>query len=212
MPNVPVSGSTYTFTVTLFSQSTGQPLSNPTLAADDFEVSTDGGAYASLNTTPVVTPASSGIVEINLTAAEVGSNHFTVKMVDAAGSEWKTTYFHETVGSSVDASVIADAVWDEAIADHLSAGSTGEALSDASGTAGSGSISYTITVCDTLSNPLDGVAVWITTDSAGVNVVAGTSFTDALGNVTFMLDAGSYYGWQQRAGYNFTNPTSFTVS
>ena len=80
------------------------------------------------------------------------------------------------------------------------------------GSGGSGSIEKTITVCDNSSNPLDGVAVWVSTDIAGTNVVAGTSYTDAFGNVTFMLDAGTYYGWQQLAGYNFTNPTSFTVS
>jgi len=77
---------------------------------------------------------------------------------------------------------------------------------------GSGSISKTLTVTDIDSNPLDGVAVWISTDSAGLNVVAGTRYTDALGKVTFMLDAGTYYAWQQRTSYNFTNPTSFTVS
>ncbi len=80
------------------------------------------------------------------------------------------------------------------------------------GGGGSGSIEKTITVCDNSSNPLDGVAVWVSTDIAGTNVVAGKSYTDAFGNVTFMLDAGTYYGWQQLAGYNFTNPTSFTVS
>lgn len=60
--------------------------------------------------------------------------------------------------------------------------------------------------------PADGVAVWITTDSAGSNVVAGTLYTDALGKVTFMLDAGTYYAWKQKSGANFTNPESFTVT
>ncbi len=181
MPNVPISGSGYTFTVSLFSQATGEILDNPTLDAADFSISTDGGGYSSLSSAPTVTPASSGIVEINLTASEVGTSHFTVKISDDAGAEWKTMLYHESVGID-------------------------------SGTGGSGSISHVITVCDTSSNPIDGVAVWITTDSAGTNIVAGTSHTDAMGNVTFMLDAGSYYGWQQLSGYNFTNPTQFTVS
>ena len=42
--------------------------------------------------------------------------------------------------------------------------------------------------------------------------LAGTLSTDALGKVTFMLDAGDYYGWVQVAGFNFTNPTTFTVA
>lgn len=75
---------------------------------------------------------------------------------------------------------------------------------------GSGSTSTTVTVDDGV-NPIDGVDVWISTDSAGTNVVARGS-TGALGTVVFMLDAGTYYAWKQLAGYDFTNPQSFTVS
>lgn len=75
---------------------------------------------------------------------------------------------------------------------------------------GSGSTSTTVTVDDGV-NPKDGVDVWISTDSAGTNVVARGS-TGALGTVVFMLDAGTYYAWKQLAGYDFTNPQSFTVS
>lgn len=78
--------------------------------------------------------------------------------------------------------------------------------------AGSGAVSYPITVNNESSNPIDGVEVWITTDSAGTNVVAGTLSTDASGIVTFMLDAGSYYVWRQKSGYNFTNPVAITVT
>ena len=76
---------------------------------------------------------------------------------------------------------------------------------------GSGALSTTITVDDG-TNPLDGVEVWITTDEAGSNVIAGSLTTDANGQVTFMLDAGTYYVWQQLAGYDFTNPQTITVS
>lgn len=78
--------------------------------------------------------------------------------------------------------------------------------------AGSGAVSYPITVNNESSNPIDGVEVWITTDSAGTNVVAGTLSTDASGIVTFMLDAGSYYVWRQKSGYNFANPVAITVT
>jgi hypothetical protein len=76
---------------------------------------------------------------------------------------------------------------------------------------GAGAITYTFTVDDGVL-PIDGVEVWASTDIGGTNVVAGTKTTDALGQVVFMLDAGTYYAWIQRAGYNFTNPTAFTVS
>jgi hypothetical protein len=76
---------------------------------------------------------------------------------------------------------------------------------------GSGAISHEITV-NVGGSPSDGVEVWVTTDSSGANVVAGTLVTDAFGKASFMLDAGSYYLWAQKSGANFTNPTSFSVS
>tara|TARA_R110002096_G_scaffold134022_3_gene285101 strand:+ start:2607 stop:3929 length:1323 start_codon:yes stop_codon:yes gene_type:complete len=76
---------------------------------------------------------------------------------------------------------------------------------------GSGAISHTITI-NIDGNPAPAVDAWVTTDSAGTNVVAGTLVTDNAGQVTFQLDAGSYYLWCQRSGVNFGNPTAFTVS
>jgi len=76
---------------------------------------------------------------------------------------------------------------------------------------GSGAISHTITV-NIDGNPAPAVDAWVTTDAAGTNVVAGTLVTDIAGQVTFQLDAGSYYLWCQRSGVNFSNPTAFTVS
>ena len=78
--------------------------------------------------------------------------------------------------------------------------------------AGSGALSCTWTQKDDGDNPMDNVQVWISTDEAGNNVVAGTLITDASGEVTFMLDAGTYYVWRERASYNFTNPQTWTVS
>lgn len=75
---------------------------------------------------------------------------------------------------------------------------------------GSGATTKTITVTNG-AQPIDGVEVWVSTDSGGTNVVAGTLSTNAFGQVTFMLDNGNYYVWTQLAGYNFTNPTPITV-
>lgn len=75
---------------------------------------------------------------------------------------------------------------------------------------GSGAVSWTVTVNDG-ANPLDGVEVWVTTDLAGANIVASGT-TDALGVVTFLLDAGSYYFFKQLAGFNFTNPELTVVA
>ena len=78
------------------------------------------------------------------------------------------------------------------------------------GGAGGGATANVITINDG-TNPLDGVDVWATTDSAGTNIVARAN-TDASGNVTFYLDAGTYYIWKQLAGYSFTNPQTLVVS
>ena len=85
------------------------------------------------------------------------------------------------------------------------------ALTTVGSAVGSGSTSHEITV-NVGGNPEAGVDVWVSTDAAGTNVVAGTLVTDAFGKATFSLDPGPYYLYAQKAGVNFTNPTSFTVS
>lgn len=85
-------------------------------------------------------------------------------------------------------------------------------LSDSGSVAGSGATSTPITVTDNLSNPIDGAEVWLTSDQAGNNTVAGTLTTPATGIVTFLLDAGTYYVWIQKSGFNFNNPQTLTVS
>jgi hypothetical protein len=77
---------------------------------------------------------------------------------------------------------------------------------------GPGSIAFTVTIRDDLTNPLDGAEVWISTDAAGSNVIAGALSTDAMGKCTFMLDAGNYFLWVTHSGYNKENPTAITVS
>lgn len=114
------------------------------------------------------------------------------------------------------AAAIADAVWDEVQSGHTSAGTFGKYLdaqvSGVGGAVGSGALECTWTQKDSEEQPIDNVAVWITTDEAGTNVIAGTLYTDANGQVTFMLDAGTYYVWRELAGYNFTNPQEWSVS
>ena len=116
-------------------------------------------------------------------------------------------------GSAAD---IADAVWDELQSGHTDAGSFGKyldaAISDVGGVVGSGALSCTWTQKDEGGTAMDNVQVWISTDEAGNNVVAGTLITDASGEVTFMLDEGTYYVWRERGGYNFTNPQTWAVS
>ena len=145
-------------------------------------------------------------------------------MIQTSTLKVKTDELTFTVPGSVDAtatatvnsSAIADAVWDESRSGHTAVGTFGHFLDAQVSLAaisriGSGAIPHEVTV-NVAGSPQDGVEVWVTTDSSGTNVVAGTLVTDAFGKAEFMLDAGSYYLWAQKSGANFTNPTSFSVS
>ena len=61
---------------------------NPTIAAGDFKVSTDGGTLGNLTTIPAVTPAGSAMIKFTLSATEMNGDNITVVGIDAAGSEW----------------------------------------------------------------------------------------------------------------------------
>ena len=137
-------------------------------------------------------PATSGR---SLTVAATGEAAANVTLWKGATAPAMTGDAYARLGAPAGASVSADIA---AIA--------------AASVAGSGAISFSVTVNDESGNPVDGVEVWISTDSAGSSVVAGTLSTDALGVATFMLDAGTYYLWRQRSGYNFANPVTIVVS
>ena len=65
-----------------------------------------------------------------------------------------------------------------------------------------GAISWTYTLTDSATGgPIDGAEVWVTSDSAGLYVLASGT-TDSAGQVTFMLDAGTVYVFAKKAGYN----------
>jgi len=91
MPNYNpcIRGQAFRFFVGLTSQAdpTGAQV-NPSIAAGDAKVSKDGGALANLATLPTVTPASSKMVQVDLSAAEMDADNVTVVLSDAAGSEW----------------------------------------------------------------------------------------------------------------------------
>jgi len=81
----------------------------------------------------------------------------------------------------------------------------------ASAAAGAGSETVTIECLDASSLPLEGVAVWVTSDSAGADIKAGTLYSNTLGRVTVYLDPGAYYVWRQGEA-NWFNPQSITVT
>jgi len=84
---------------------------------------------------------------------------------------------------------------------------------------GAGAVEFTYMVTNILTGvPIEGVTIWITTDSGGANVVWAGS-TDAFGtardanNDKPLLDAGTYYVWKQRAGFtDDQNPDTEVVA
>lgn len=63
--------------------------SNPTIAAGDFKVSIDGGSLSNLTTLPSVSPASSVLVLIELSASEMNGDVISVVCIDqTAPKEW----------------------------------------------------------------------------------------------------------------------------
>ena len=99
---------------------------------------------------------------------------------------------------------------------HIGAdGDTLETLSDQLDdvtTLGTGAITFTYTLLSSVdSAPIASATVWVTTDQAGTNVVASGT-TNTSGEVVFYLDAGDYFVWREKSGFNFTNPDQETVS
>ena len=88
--SLPLQGVAYDFYTALSDALTPDAFrANPTIAAGDFQISIDGGAYVNLATLPVVDPASSVTVKISLSAAEMTGEKISVLAIDAAGGEWQ---------------------------------------------------------------------------------------------------------------------------
>lgn len=75
---------------------------------------------------------------------------------------------------------------------------------------GTGAGTYSDTVADGQSTPLDGVLVQLSTDAAGLYRVYQTR-TSAAGVFTLHPDPGTYYLWLELAGYQFTQGAAVTV-
>jgi hypothetical protein len=87
-----------------------------------------------------------------------------------------------------------------------------DAIAAAMSSPGSGMHLVTFTIKRTNGSTISGCDVNITTSSAGPNSsYIATSRTDANGVVQFYLDAGTYWGWKQKDGVQFSNPFNFTV-
>jgi hypothetical protein len=79
------------------------------------------------------------------------------------------------------------------------------------GAAGSGLNEFVYVLADDATDAkIVNAKVWVTSDVAGVTVVA-TGYTNQSGSVTFYLDSGTAYIWRYHPSYTFTNPDPETI-
>ena len=70
-----------------------------------------------------------------------------------------------------------------------------------------------ITITDADGDPVPEARVYVSSDEAGTDVVAGAVMTDKDGATpTLNLDAGTYYRFAEKNGFTFSNPEKITVS
>jgi hypothetical protein len=150
------------------------------------QISTNGGAWAATGI-GVLVEIGNGRYYAELTAAALAAVGDVIETRYASGST------AECPGDSV-----------QVFAHDLAAATFG--------VSGSGAIAWTYTLTSSVdATPLDAVAVWVTSDALGANVLA-IGQTNSAGQVTFFLDAGTVYVWRQRSGYSFANPDTEVVS
>jgi hypothetical protein len=116
----------YAFYIALVDVSTGDFKANPTLAAGDFKVSTDGSAFTNLATLPIVDPAGSTGVKVDLSTSEMNGDKILVQCIDAAGNEWSEAIFF----IDIDEVNIEDVVRSATPANELIVSAAGAADSD----------------------------------------------------------------------------------
>jgi hypothetical protein len=154
----------------------------------------------------------------NIPAAVSAVQADTTDILEDTGTEIPAAIAGLSIpGAAPSAASVADAVWDEVISSGHAVGNSAAvklmaaAAGLATSVAGLGAVTCNVTVTID-SVPLQDCDVWITSDEAGTTVVAGTLQTNSSGIATFFLDAGTYYVWQQKDGYNFTNPDTLVVT
>ncbi|MPZ50720.1 MAG: hypothetical protein GEU75_15715 [Dehalococcoidia bacterium] len=149
-----------------------------------------------------------GLADGAITAAKLASDAITAAKVAAdvtaeIQSGLATAAALATVDTVVDAIKVTTDKLDDTLEDD--AGSfrfTENALEETPSGSLTGPGALTRTVGITAGgNPIEGASVWVATDEAGSNVIAGPLTTDSNGEVTLLLDAGSFYLWMQRDGF-----------
>jgi len=162
--------------------------SNPTLAAGDFQVSTDGSAWTNLDTLPSLSPAADNQVKFTVSVAEMTGKQISVRAVDAAGDEWEDdwwtieTYGHASAQHVFDRSQatpdvnVSEISSDSTAADNLEAQFDGTGYEDDTGPATQAQLSQIANVGAAVNTPAESYA--LTTGSQLAGTYASTSALD----------------------------------
>lgn len=101
----------YTFyTALVDSANPGSLKADPTIAAGDFQVSTDESAFINLDTLPVVAPSGSIGVKIVLSSDEFNGDKIMIQGIDPDG-EWQDVLFFFDLGTVILEDVAPAKVW-----------------------------------------------------------------------------------------------------
>ncbi len=149
-----------------------------------------GGARLTVNVQTIVANAIGSDQLAASAITEIQTGLATSSQVNAVG----------VIAATIEGNMATDAKQDQIL----------DAISGIGGGPAPGAVDHELTV-ELNGSPEDGVAVWVTTDQQGTDVIAGTKYTDGNGKVEFLLDPGVYYAWCQKNRVKFTNPTSFEV-
>lgn len=120
----PKQNQAYEFTIALADSAVaGAFKANPTVASGDFQISVGNATYGTLAITPVIDPAGSVNVKINLSSDEMNDPKITIRGIDAAGDEWDDVFIF------IDATTvnIEDIVRSTTPANTLDVNATGQA-------------------------------------------------------------------------------------
>lgn len=167
-------------------------------------------------------PITAGTVTFYLRALS-GAN--AGKWFRASDATWQVALSSAGAGVHVDDGLwtctIAAAAWSYGVLYVVKAKESGDlhvpyseqvVPSLAVGVVGTGGTAWTYTLTDSVTGlAIADATVWVTNDAAGANVLYRDT-TDASGQVTFYLPAGTWYIWRDKAGYEFTNPDTETIA
>ena len=162
----------------------------------------------------IVSDCETAIVNSALTIDSIQSGLATQQGVNDA-----LALMEEKIPSTVD---IIDAIhdlpdpWAKELPGSYPAGSAGKILGSYLPGSGTGSVNYTYTLTETKDGidtgvPIPGADIRVSTDIAGTTIIA-SSATNTYGQITFLLDPGTYYFWRQKTGWTFTDPEEVVVT